>query len=64
MLKVPDCPSDIQVMPAEINLKKRKWLVVAIYTTPSQCKDYFIAELTKILVKDRGSYENTNLRGL
>ena len=40
--KVPDCPSDIQVIPVEINLKKQKCLVVAIYTPLSQCKNYFI----------------------
>ena len=59
VLKIPDCPRDIQVIPVEINLKKRKWLVIAIYTPPSQCKNYFITELTKILDKCRGSYENT-----
>ena len=34
LLKVSDCPSDIQVTPVEINLKKQKWLVMAIYTPP------------------------------
>ena len=48
-LKIPDCPSDIQVKPVHINLTKQKWLFIAIYTTPSQCKNYFITELTKIL---------------
>ena len=51
VLKIPDCPSDIQVIPVEINLKKQKWLVKAIYTPPSQCKNYFITKLTKILDK-------------
>ena len=51
VLKIPDCPSDIQVIPVEVNLKKQKWLVIAIYIPPSQCKNYFIAELTKILDK-------------
>ena len=32
-----------------MNLKKQNWLVVAIYTPPSQCKTYFITELTKVL---------------
>ena len=41
VLKIPDCPSDIQVIPVEINLKKQKWLVIAIYTPPSQYKNYF-----------------------
>ena len=31
VLKIPDGSSDIQVIPVEINLKKQKWLVVAIY---------------------------------
>ena len=63
VLKIPDCPSDIQVIPVEINLKKQKWLVIAIYTPPSQCKNYFITELTKMLDKCRGSYENTAILG-
>ena len=63
VLKIPDCPSDIQVIPVETNLKKRKWLVIVIYTTPSQCKNYFITELTKILDKCRGTYENTVILG-
>ena len=63
MLKIPDCPSDIQVIPVDINLKKQKWLVIAIYKPPSQCKKYLITELTKILDKCRGSYENTVILG-
>ena len=36
VLKIPDCPSDIQKMPVELNLlKKHIWLVIAIYTPPS-----------------------------
>ena len=63
MLKIPDCPNDIQVIPVEINLKKQKWLAIAIYTPPSQCKNYFITELTKILDKCRGSYGNPVILG-
>ena len=59
VLKIPDCPSNIQVIPVQINLKKEKWLVIAIYTPPSHCKNYFITKLTKILDKCRGSDENT-----
>ena len=51
MLKVPVCPNNIQVMPAEINRKKQKWLVVSIFTPPNQYKNYFITELTNILDK-------------
>ena len=57
VLKVPDCPNDIQVISVEINLKIQKWLVVAIYTPSSQYKNYFITELAKILDKYGGSYE-------
>ena len=49
VLKIPDCPSDIQVKPVEINLTKQKWLFIATYTPPSLRKNYFITELTKIL---------------
>ena len=59
VLKIPDCPSNIQVIPVQINLKKEKWLVIAIYTPPSHCKNYFITKLTKILDKCRGSDEST-----
>ena len=38
-------------------------MVIAICTQPSQCKKYFITELTKILDKCRGSYENTVILG-
>ena len=57
ILKSPNYPSNIQVTPVEINLKKQKWLVAATYTPPSQCKNYFITEWTKILGKY--TYENT-----
>ena len=63
VLKIPDCPSDIQVIPVETNLKKQKWLVIAIYTPRSQCKNYFITKLTKILDKCRESYDNTVILG-
>ena len=43
-LKIPDCLGDIQVVPVEINFKKQKWLVIAIYGLPIQCKNYFITE--------------------
>ena len=51
------------MIPIEINLKKQKWLVIAMYTPLSQCKNYFVTELSKILHKCRGSYENTVILG-
>ena len=58
IISIHDCPSDIQILTVEMNLKKQKWLVVAIYTPPSQCKSYFITELTKVLDKCRSKFEN------
>ena len=51
MLKAPDCPRNIQVIPVETNLKKQKWLGVVIYTPPSHCRKYAITELIKILLE-------------
>ena len=51
------------MIPIEINLKKQKWLVIAIYIPPSQCKNFFLTELTKIIDKCRGPYENTVIVG-
>ena len=42
--QIPNFPNDIQVIAVEINLKKQKWLVVAIYTPSPQCKNYFVTE--------------------
>ena len=63
VLKIPDCPIDIQVIPVEINLNKQKWLAIAIFTSPSQFKNYFITYLTKLLGKCKGSYETTVILG-
>ena len=63
MLKIPHCPSDIQVMLVEINLMKEKWLVIAIYTPPSQRKNCFTPESTELLGKYRASYENILILG-
>ena len=63
VLKIPDCFNDIQLVPVEINLKKQKWLFITTSAPPSQCNNYFIIELTKILDKCRGFYENTVILG-
>ena len=63
MMFIRDCPSDIQILPVEMNLKKQKWLVIVIYTPPSQCKSYFITELTKVLDKCRSNFENIVVLG-
>ena len=63
MISIRDCPSDIQILPVEMNLKKRKWLLVAICAPPSQCKSYFITVLTKVLDKCKSSFENIVVLG-
>ena len=35
-------PSNIQIIPFEINLRNQKWLVPSIYNTPSQKNKYFL----------------------
>ena len=42
-------PSNIRIMPFEINLRKEKWLVASIYKAPSQENKYFIWYLTNLL---------------
>ena len=42
-------PSNIQVIPSEINLRKEKLLVASIYNAPSQKNKYFIWYLTNLL---------------
>ena len=42
-------PSNIQIIPFEINLRKEKWLVVSIYKAPSQENKYFLQYLTNLL---------------
>ena len=42
-------PSNIQVIPFEIDLRKEKWLVGSIYKAPSQENKYFLQYLTNML---------------
>ena len=62
-LRIPKYLTDIPVMPVEICFKKQKLLVAAIYVPPSQRKNYFITELTKILNNIKGSHESTVILG-
>ena len=42
-------PSNIQIIPFEMNLRKEKWLVPSIYNAPSQKSKYFLWYLTDLL---------------
>ena len=64
MISIRDCLSDIQILPVKKNQKKQKWLVVAMYTLPSQCKSYFITELTIAIDKCRSNFENIVVLGV
>ena len=50
-------PDDIEFGMIEINLKKQKWLRVAIYRPPSQPQQYFFNEIGKVLDHYRRHYE-------
>ena len=52
-----DCNS-IQAIPFEINLRKKKWLVISIYRPPSQNSEYFLNSLTKIIDYFADTYDN------
>ena len=56
-------PNDLGCGMIEINLKNKKWLVVAIYRPPSQTKQYFFDEISKILDHYCRQYENFILIG-
>ena len=51
-------PSDLQIIPIEINLRKSKWLVISIYKPPSTKNDYFLDNLNKVIEFYSSSYEN------
>ena len=42
-------PSNTQIIPSEINIRKEKWLVASIYKAPSQENKYFLWYLTNLL---------------
>ena len=42
-------PSNIQIIPFEINLRREKWLVASIYQVPFQENKYFLSYLTNVL---------------
>jgi len=56
-------PVDIQVVPFEINLLKKKWLVIAIYKPPSQDDLYFFNSLSNIVDFYSRHYENHVILG-
>ena len=56
-------PSNIQIIPFEINLRTEKWLVASIYNAPSQKNKYFIWYLTNLLELYCSRYEKVIILG-
>ena len=51
------CPNDIQNIVIELNLRKQKWLVIAIYHPPSQGESYFLDCLSDIIDQYSSKYD-------
>ena len=56
-------PSNIQIIPFEINLRKEKWLVASIYNAPSQKSKYLLWYLTNVLEFYCTRYEKVIILG-
>ena len=56
-------PDDIQAVPIELNLRKQKWLIILLYTPPSQNKEYFLSHMTNIIDFYTNRYDNYILIG-
>ena len=56
-------PSDIQIIPIEINIRKQKWLLQPLYRNPSQNQAYFVENLTRIVDHFSASYERVLITG-
>ena len=56
-------PSNIQIIPFEINLRTEKWLVASIYNAQSQKNKYFIWYLTNLLELYCSRYEKVIILG-
>ena len=63
LLKNLIIPSDCQIMPIEINLRKSKWLVVPIYKPPSTNDEYFLENLNRVIEFYADSFENIIVLG-
>ena len=56
-------PSDIQCIVIELNLRRQKWLLLAIYRNPSQNLKYFLDNITSLLDYYSSKYENIIILG-
>ena len=63
LLKNFDIPSNIQIIPFELNLRKEKWMFMCIYRPPSQNKQYFLEKLSEIIDHFSSIYDNYIILG-
>ena len=56
-------PSNIQIIPFQINLRKVKLLVASIYNAPSQKNKYFLWYLTNLLKFSSNRHEKVIILG-
>ena len=56
-------PSNIQIIPFELNLKKEKWLFVRIYKPPLQNNQYFVSILSDLRDFYSTEYDNKVVLG-
>ena len=63
LLKNFDIPSNIQIIPFELNLRIEKWMFMCIYIPPSQNKQYFLEKLSGIIDHYFSMYDNYIILG-
>ena len=56
-------PNDIQIILAELNFRKQKWLYMGIYRPPSQSLSYFINNIVLLLDHYSATYSNVLIMG-
>ena len=56
-------PTDVEILPLELALTKRKWFILGLYKTPSLRSEIFISEVTKALTFYSEKCDNILLMG-
>lgn len=56
-------PDDIEVLVVEINLRKRKWLLIGAYKPPLQKNYYFLTQIANVLISHLNYHENIIIMG-
>ena len=51
-------PSNLQILPIEVNLRKTKWLILPIYKPPSTTENYFLDHMNRLIEYYTSEYDN------